>query len=108
MCPVPHDILIRFCFGKIGVIADIRQAFLNIEICEEDKNYLRFLYTDPEDDSKIQIYRSPFLLNASIKYHLNMLKPEEPPLAEKVQCAVIYAVTELSNGIISRIVTLKT
>ena len=52
-----YDILIRLCFGKIGVISDIRQAFLNIEICEEDKNYIRFLYTDPEDDSKIQIYR---------------------------------------------------
>ena len=58
MSPYSHcDILIRFCFGKIGVIADVRQSFLNIEICEDDKKYPRFLYTDPEDDRKIQIYR---------------------------------------------------
>ena len=89
-----YDILIRFCFRKTGVIADIKQAFLNIEICEKDKNYLRFLYSDPEDDTKIHVYSfnrvcfgitsSPFLLKASIKYHLNMLKQEEPKLAEKL------------------------
>ena len=30
-------VLIRFCFGKIGVVADVRQAFLSVEIHEEDK-----------------------------------------------------------------------
>ena len=52
-----YDILIRFCFGKIAIVADIRQAFLNLEISDDDKNYLRFLFTDPDDDNKIQIYR---------------------------------------------------
>ena len=71
-----YEILIRFCFGKIAIIADVRQAFLNLEISDDDKNFLRFLFTDPTDDSIIQIYRfnrvcfgitsSPFLLNATI------------------------------------------
>ena len=31
------DIIIRGCFKKILIIADIRQAFLNIEITEEHR-----------------------------------------------------------------------
>jgi len=73
-----------FCFGTnfIALIADIQQAFLNIEIAEKDRDFLRFLWkSNPTDaDSKTIIYRflrvvfgltcSPFLLNATIKHHL--------------------------------------
>ena len=37
-------ILIRFRFGKIGIVADVKQAFLQIEISEEHRNFLRFLW----------------------------------------------------------------
>ena len=81
-----YGILIRFGFGKIGMVADVRQAFLNIEIDEKDKNFVRFSFVDPDEENKLIVYRfnhvcfgltsSPFLLNATIKYHMNTLKHE--------------------------------
>ena len=73
------DILLRFRCNRIGLIADINQAFLNVGIADEHKDFLRFLWYDLEDDSLI-VFRflrvvicltsSPFLLNATIRHHL--------------------------------------
>ena len=38
------DILLRFRLNYIALLADIKQAFLNIEISSEHKDYLRFLW----------------------------------------------------------------
>ena len=51
------DIIIRACFKKIIVIADIRQAFLNIEINQQHKDLLRFLPVNRENPSEIRKYR---------------------------------------------------
>ena len=53
------DILLRFRLNEIGMTADIRQAFLNIEIHEEHRNFLRFLWYDEvsKDDAKIIVLR---------------------------------------------------
>ena len=74
--------------GKYVIISDVRQAFLNVEVCEKDKNYLRFLFTDPDNENEVIIYSfnrvcfgitsSPFLLGASLHYHMNSLKNAEP------------------------------
>ena len=37
------DILIRFRFNIIAIMADIKQAFLNVAISPEHRDYLRFL-----------------------------------------------------------------
>ncbi|GFY75038.1 reverse transcriptase domain-containing protein [Trichonephila inaurata madagascariensis] len=74
-------LLIRFRIYSVVVTADIKQAFLQIEIHEEDQNYTKFLWTtDPENSNSGEILRmtrvlfgvtsSPFLLNATIKHHL--------------------------------------
>ena len=76
------DALTRFRFNPIGLLADIKQAFLNVGISDEHKNYLRFLWYDiNNENSPCIVYRflrvvfgvtsSPFLLNATIKHHLN-------------------------------------
>ena len=79
--------------GKYVIISDVRQAFLNVEVCEKDKNYLRFLFTDPDNENEVIIYSfnricfgitsSPFLLGASLHYHMNSLKNAEPYFVEK-------------------------
>ncbi|XP_065674130.1 uncharacterized protein LOC136091074 [Hydra vulgaris] len=77
------DILLKFRFNAIGIIADIKQEFLNIETSYEHRDYLSFLWyeriSDKED--KLIVYRflrvvfgltcCPFLLNATIRHHLN-------------------------------------
>ena len=46
MLPLLHDILIRFQIGKIGIVADVQQAFLQIEIDENHRDFLRFIWFD--------------------------------------------------------------
>jgi hypothetical protein len=37
------DILLRFRLNKIGVLADIKQAFLNVGVDSQHRDFLRFL-----------------------------------------------------------------
>ena len=48
------DILLRFLFNFIAILADIKQAFLNAEISKEHRDFLRFLWyenVNSESDS---------------------------------------------------------
>ena len=84
------DILIRLCLGNIVIIADIYKAFLNIEIREEDRDFMRFLFIDREDPTKMVTFRfnrgcfgitsMPFLMLATLKYHMNSLKNKKMEL----------------------------
>jgi hypothetical protein len=52
------DILVRFRLNKIGIIADIKQAFLNIAISREHRDFVRFLWYDLNSkEEKIITYR---------------------------------------------------
>ena len=51
-----YDILIRFRLNLIGILADIKQVFLNVEMSNDQKDFLRFLWYDT-NDLKIVIYR---------------------------------------------------
>lgn len=72
-------ILLRFRMNKIGVSADIKKAFLQISVDQEDRDFLKFLWWN--NDKQILTYRhtrvvfgvssSPFLLGAVIDHHLN-------------------------------------
>ncbi|XP_060525268.1 uncharacterized protein LOC132701403 [Cylas formicarius] len=73
------NILLRFRANKIGVISDIKKAFLQIIMNEADRNYLRFLWVDQDGGQKIFRHRrvvfsinsGQFLLGATLEYHLN-------------------------------------
>ena len=65
----------------MALVADIKQAFLNIEIDEADRDFLRFLWVENiSKKDKIIVYRflrvvfrvtsRPSLLGATIKSHL--------------------------------------
>ena len=82
LLPLLNDILIRFRIGKYGLVADIKQAFLQICLNEEHRDFVLFLwFTDIHAiNPEVVILRfarvvfgltsSPFLLNATIKHHL--------------------------------------
>ena len=78
------DILLRFRFNFIAVLADIKQAFLKAEISKEHRDFLRFLWydnVDSESNAKLTVYRflrlvfgltsSLFFLNGTIRHHLS-------------------------------------
>ena len=78
-------ILMRFRFHKIGFVSDIEKAFLQIGLQDHDRDVTRFLWlknpNDLETDNNLQVYRftrvpfgvisSPFLLSATVAYHLS-------------------------------------
>ena len=77
-------LLIRFRTKRIGIIADIEKAFLQVEVQPKERDVTRFLWLKninlPVIKSNIITYRftripfgitsSPFLLGATIKHHL--------------------------------------
>ena len=86
------DILLRFRVHRVAVAADIEKAFLMIAVRDEDRDALRFLWVkDVNDDvPHVTVLRftrvvfgvsaSPFLLNATIKHHMEQYSVQEPDL----------------------------
>ena len=90
-----YDILVQFRLRNIILISDIKQAFLNVVIRDEDRDYLRFLWYDNPFSTEPNIIilsflcvvfgviSSPFLLNATIKYHLEHYLNDAKDFVEK-------------------------
>eukprot|EP00731_Ephydatia_muelleri_P035515 Em0131g2a len=89
------DILLRFRIHRVAVIADIEKAFLMVSVSKEDRDALRFLWVH---DINAQLPRlvimrftrvvfgvsaSPFLLNATIRRHVEKYKDEDPQFVDK-------------------------
>ena len=76
------DILMHFRAHKVGLVADIEKAFLNIEVDKQQRDLMRFLWIDDinSEDPNVMIYRfcrvifgmncSLFLFNATLKHHI--------------------------------------
>ena len=86
LLPLIFDILIRFCTGKIGIVADVKQAFHQMEIVKEHCDFLRFFWFEDilynQETINLRFKRvnfgltcSPFLLNGTIKEHLQKYLP---------------------------------
>ena len=83
------DLLIRFRSYKVALIADVEKAFLMIGVDEKDCDVLRFIWIDDvtKKEPELRVYRftgvvfgmssSPFLLNATVKYHLEQFDLNE-------------------------------
>lgn len=90
------DLLIRFRAYRFALIADVEKAFLMIAIDEKDRDVLRFLWVDDATKEKpeIRAYRytrvvfgvssSPFLLNATVKYHLESFRDSHKAVVKKL------------------------
>ena len=84
------EILLRFRSYPVAFIADIEKAFLMISVNPKDRDVLRFLWVkDPfSSEPEIVVLRfsrvvfgvsaSPFLLNATIKHHIEGHAASQP------------------------------
>ena len=90
------NVLLRFRHHRVALTADIEKAFLMISVAEPDQDSLRFLWVDdiaknPPAVCMLRFTRvvfgvssSPFLLNATIKYHLQQFEDSHPDLVQKL------------------------
>ncbi|GFU32205.1 integrase catalytic domain-containing protein [Trichonephila clavipes] len=86
------EMFFNFRLNRVAISSDIRQAFLQICLADKHKDFVRFLWTDsnPRIGGKLtlQVYRfnrvifgvnsSPFLLAATIKYHIEKYNEIHP------------------------------
>ena len=58
LTPSILKILLRFRERKIPLLGDVEKAFLNIQVQEQDRNVLRFLWIDSlqKDDPDLVLY----------------------------------------------------
>ncbi|KAL9955947.1 hypothetical protein ACROYT_G037353 [Oculina patagonica] len=90
LSPLLFDILIRFREKRVALVGDIEKEFLNIVVNERDRDCLRFLWVKSVDSEQLDpvVYRfcrvvfgvncSPFLLNATLQYHLDSFTEIDP------------------------------
>ena len=86
--------MVRFRTYKIALTGDIERAFLMVSVTKSDRDALRFLDVD-DVNSKIRVMRfarvvlgvtaSPFLLNATINFHLECKREKNETLVQKLQ-----------------------
>ena len=88
-------LLMRFRLNRVALIADVEKAFHQVGLQPEDRDVTRFLWlkdaTKPTLENNVQELRftrvpfgmisSPFLLAATVKYHLNKA---DTPVAKKI------------------------
>ena len=81
-------VLLRGRFHAVALAGDIRKAFLQVRIREQDRDALRFHWLDGKNPLRIHTYRftralfglgpSPFLLGGVIQHHLNTCRADHP------------------------------
>ena len=103
------DILLRFRTHKIAMAADIEKAFLMVSVRKEVRDVLRFLWVKDlkSDVPEVTVLRfirvvfgvsaSPFLLNATIKHHMQKYSTEYPELVNLFMRSIY--VDDVSYGV---------
>ena len=96
LTPMIFDVMARFGAHNVALTADIERAFLNVAIAPEHRDYLRFFWVDDilTDNPQLVIMRftrvvfgvnsSPFLLNGTIRHHLNSYIDKDLEFVEEV------------------------
>ena len=90
------DLLVRFRQHQVALVADLEKAFLQISVVEHDRDFLRFFWPSDitREDSPLQTFRfarvlfglspSPFLLNATIRHHIQQYKSSLPDVVDRL------------------------
>ena len=108
LTPIIMDVLIRFRWYQVALAADIEKAFLMVSVAAHERDCLRFLWFEDilADNLKMFIKRftravfgvisSPFLLNGTLKSHIESYLSEDPEFVKKIS-ASLY-VDDLNSG----------
>ena len=109
------SILLRFRFGKFAALSDIKKAFLNVRLNHEDRDCTRFLWpANPFDtQSTLKTYRfssvlfgstaSPFLLNATLQFHLDCQNSElATELKENIYIDNLFVTSNVETELIDK------
>ena len=88
------EILLRFRSYQVGVVADLEKAFLMIAVEQRDRDALRFLWVKDAFATELDVIKlrfarvvfgvssSPFLLNATIRHHIEKYRASHPELVD--------------------------
>ena len=76
---------IQFCTQKYILIGDIGKMFLQIEIQEEDRNYLCFLWKHPDEKGEPQIWRWNSLIFGAVDSPNQAIKAIKTLVAERLK-----------------------
>jgi hypothetical protein len=108
LSPLLMDVMLRFRCFKVALVADIEKAFLMIGVDENDRDALRFLWIDDVDSEHPKVVTkrftrlvfgvssSPFLLNATLRYHINKYTVADPEFVRRFLEALY--VDDLTSG----------
>ena len=100
LLPMLIDILMCFRLNRVVLLSDIESAFLNVSIDPDQRDYIRFLWVDDieSDEPEIVVFRftkavfgvicSLYLLNVTIRHHLDLYKETDPDFVEKVRTSL--------------------
>ena len=93
LTPLLFDVLLRFRFNPIGIIAYIEKAYLQISVADCHLDFLRFLWFI-KDIPEVTTYRfyhdifganwSQYLLNSVIRFHPSKYKNASKEFSEQV------------------------
>ena len=90
------DLLLRFQIHRVALIADIERAFLMVSVAKDDRDPLRFLWVDDISSKSPEVVAfrftrvvfgvssSPFLLNATIRHHLEAHLENQPLIVARL------------------------
>ena len=90
LLPLLMSMLVRFRFHRMVLVSDIKQAFSQISVNEEDRNCLRFLWINSVDEEHPEIVirrfrrilfgvnTSPFILGRTIHHHVSGYRDLDP------------------------------
>ena len=94
--PMVYDIFIRFQMYPVALLGDIEKAFLQIRVSPEDRDVMQFIWVKnvKQEPPVLQTRqftkvifgsgKSPFLLGATIREHLENYKTEDPEFTSTV------------------------
>ena len=88
-------VLVRGRFHAVAIAGDIRKAFLQVRIREEDRDALRFHWINTEHPEQVRTLRftralfglgpSPFPLGGVISNHLSTCRPDYPETVQEIE-----------------------